>query len=136
MRSVIFLFLLITTLYGGDTQKASSIFNMIAKSITQKTNPNVYIHTEIESLKLYPGELNIVTDCSKADMVILSHTKDISLKCKKKILFGTRYSHLKNTNVIGAFFWQKGRPNILFYQKRLDKHNIKLSSSFDKYIEK
>ena len=136
MKKAVFVFLIIATLYAGDDQKASSIFNLITKSVTQKTNPNIYIHTEIKSLKLYPDGLNIVTECTKADIVILSTTKNIPSECKEKILFGTRYSHLKNSNVIGAFFWQKGRPNILFYQDRLEQNSIKLDSSFDKYIEK
>lgn len=136
MRKVIFILLVVITVWADDTQKASTIFNMIAKSITQTTNPNIYLHTRVKSLNLYPGELNIITDCSNADLVILSSTKEIPKECKDKILFGTRYSHLKNTQVIGAFFWQKGRPNILFYKKRLDEKNIKLNSSFDKYIEK
>lgn len=93
------------------------------------------MHTDVKSLGTYPGGLKIVDNCSKAEVVILSTVKEIPKSCKGKILFGTRYAHLANLNVTGAFFWQKGRPNILFYQKRLDKHNIKLDSSFNKYIE-
>lgn len=109
---------------------------MIAKDITKKENPSIYLHTDVNSLQKYPGKLKIVTKCEEADLVILSTTTEIPKPCLSKILFGTRYSHLKNTNVVGAFFWQKGRPNILFYQQRLDKHHIKLNPSFDKYIEK
>ena len=129
------IFFLITTVYASDDKKASSIFNMIVKNITKKANTNIYLHTDVKSLKTYPGGLKIVESCSKAEVVILSTTKNIPNECNNKILFGTRYSHLKNKNVIGAFFWQKGRPNILFYKKHLKKNSIKLDSSFDKYIE-
>ncbi|MEN8302981.1 MAG: hypothetical protein ABFQ64_02775 [Campylobacterota bacterium] len=135
MIRLIAAFLIITNLYASDDKKASDIFNLIFKEITKKENSNVYIHTDIYSLKQFPGNINIVTDCDKADIVLLSTTKALSPKCKKKILFGSRYSHLKNPNVIGSFFWQKGRPNILFYKNRLKRHKIKLSPSFDKYIE-
>ena len=108
---------------------------MLAKEITKKTSPKIYLHLGNDSIQQNPGNLNIVTECSNADLVILSTTKKIPQECSNKILFGTRYSHLKNPNVIGSFFWQKGRPNILFYEKRLKRHNIKLSPSFDKYIE-
>ena len=135
MIKFVLIFLLITTVYASDDKKASAIFNMIVKNVTKKINPSVYLHTKVNSLKLYPGKLNIVKECDKADIVILSTTKDIPSECQRKILFGTRYSHLKNPAVIGSFFWQKGRPNILFYEKRLKKHNIKLSPTFNKYIE-
>ncbi len=135
MIRALFILLIITTLYSSDDKKASEIFNLIVKEITKKEHSNVYIHTNISSLKKSPGSINIVTDCDKADIILLSTTKKIPLKCNQKLLFGSRYSHLKNQNVIGSFFWQKGRPNILFYEKRLQEHNIKLSPSFDKYIE-
>ena len=134
IKSLLILFL-ITSSYASDNQKASGIFNLIVKEITKKENPHVYLHKGIESIQKYPGNLKIVTECKDADIVILSTIKEIPKECSKKILFGSRYAHLKNPNVIGSFFWQKGRPNILFYQQRLKNYNIKLDSSFDKYIE-
>jgi len=135
LRKILLTLFLITSIYASDDKKASGIFNLIIKEVTKKEDPTVYIHTSISSLQKYPGNIKIVKKCEKADLVILSTTKNIPKECADKILFGTRYSHLKNFNVIGAFFWQKGRPNILFYKKRLEKQNIKLNSSFDKYIE-
>ena len=135
MIKLLLTFLLITTIYASDNQKASDIFNLLVKEITKKVSPNVYLFKGNSSVKQYPGSLNIVTMCDKADLIILSTTQDIPKKCLEKILFGTRYSHLKNPNVVGAFFWQKGRPNILFYEERLKKNSIKLNPSFDKYIE-
>ncbi len=126
---------LITNIYASDNKKASDIFNLIVKEITKKDSSNVYLHRGIESIEKYPGNLKIVTACKDADIIILSTISDIPRECSKKILFGSRYSHLKNPNVIGSFFWQKGRPNILFYRQRLENHNIKLDPSFNKYIE-
>ena len=134
IKSLLTLFL-ITSVYASDDKKASGIFNLIVKEITKKENANVHIHTNIYSIEQYPGNIHIVDDCKEADLVILSTNKDIPKECNQKILFGTRYSHLKNKNVVGAFFWQKGRPNILFYQKRLQMYNVKLEPSFNKYIE-
>ncbi len=126
---------LITNIFASDNKKASDIFNLIVKEITKKDSSNVYLHRGIESIEKYPGNLKIVTACKDADIIILSTISDIPRECSKKILFGSRYSHLKNPNVIGSFFWQKGRPNILFYRQRLENHNIKLDPSFNKYIE-
>ncbi len=135
MKSLLLIFLFISTIYAGDVKLESSIFNKIITAITKKNNPNVFIYKKVDSISKYSKNLNIVTDCKKADIVILSTKKDIPDECNGKILFGTRYSHLKEKRVAGAFFWMKGRPNILFYKKRLKKNNIKLDSSFDKYID-
>lgn len=135
MIKLLLVLFLVTSIYASDSKKASGIFNLIVKEITKKENSSVYLHKGIESIEKYPGNLKIVTECKDADIIILSTTRDIPKECNKKLLFGSRYSHLKNPNVIGAFFWQKGRPNILFYQKRLNTHHIKLDSSFNRYIE-
>ncbi len=135
MIKLLLILFLITTTYASDDKKASGIFNLITKEITKKENSSVYLHKGIESIEKYPGNLKIVTECKDADIIILSTTSDIPKECSKKLLFGSRYSHLKNPNVVGSFFWQKGRPNILFYQKRLNAHHIELDSSFNRYIE-
>ena len=135
MIKLLLTLLIITSIYASDDKKASGILNLIVKEITKKEKASVYIHTNIYSIEQYPGNINIVDDCKEADLVILSTTKNIPKECEGKILFGSRYSHMKNPDVIGSFFWQKGRPNILFYKKRLKEHKIKLDSSFDRYIE-
>ena len=135
MIKLLLILILTITVHASDNKKASDIFNLLVKEITKKASPNVYLFKGNSSIEEYPGSLNIVTECNKADLIILSTTRNIPKGCLEKILFGTRYSHLKNSNVVGAFFWQKGRPNILFYKKRLEKNNLKLDSSFNRYIE-
>jgi hypothetical protein len=76
-----------------------------------------------------------ISSCVNADMII-THTKDIP-KCDKKVLvFVTNYLAFKSLpEAIGAFFYQKGRPNIIFREENLKKHDIVLPSEFNKYIE-
>ena len=121
MIKLLILFFITTTLYAGDANLESKIFKNIINAIVKKEYPTIYLHKKVNSLKNYPGKINISTKCKDADLVILSTLKGIPQECHGKILFGTRYSHLKNSNVIGSFFWQKGRPNILFYEERLKK---------------
>jgi len=134
MKIFLILFL-VSTIYAGDLKLASNIFEKIILAISHDTKPKIYIYTHIEAIEEYSEKFNLVNSCEDSDIVILSSVKKIPSRCSSKLLFGTRYKHLKNKKVIGAFFWQKGRPNILFYRDRLEKNNIKLDSSFDKYIE-
>ena len=133
---ILLIYLLISTMYASDTKLAVEIFSKISIALTQKTDPNMYVYTNIKDIQEHENKLKFVKDCSKADLVLLSSIEDIPSQCEGKLLFGTRYYHLKDERVVGAFFWQKGRPNIVFYKSRLEKNNIKLDSSFNKYIEK
>lgn len=98
----------------------------------------VYIITnDIKNKKIvsYSSKMKDISSCDKADMLI-THTSKI-VKCDKKVLvFATNYLAFKALpQAIGAFFYQKGRPNIIFREEVLKKHNITLPSEFDKYIE-
>ena len=135
MKVIFLIFLLLSTIFADNWQKKSSIFDMIITNLIIKKNIKVYLHTHIESIEHFPHDLIIVKNCEDADIVILSTLNNVPKSCENKILFGTKYSHLQDKKVIGAFFWQKGRPNILLYRHRLEKNNIKMSTNFDKYIE-
>ena len=136
MKKIILVLLFLSSIVSAnDMQVESTIFNKIITALTSKENPKVYLYKKNEALERYPGELEIVDKCRDSDIVVLSTLKDLPEACKDKIFFGTRYKHLRDERVVGSFFWQKGRPNILFYKSRLDKKDIKLDKSFDKYIE-
>ena len=136
MKTLLVMLLISTTvLFANDIELESAIFNKVLTAVTAKERPKVYIYQHNDSLEKYPGKLQLVKDCKDADIVLVSTLKNLPKECEGKILFATRYSHLLNPNVIGAFFWQKGRPNILFYKYRLEEKNIQLDKSFEKYIE-
>lgn len=110
------------------------IYESIFKELSVQQLPKVYTDDKIESLSLYSEHYERVDSCAKADIVIMT-TTDISSECQNKIVFGTRYRHLKQPYVTGAFFWQKGRPNIVFKEDQLHKHEITLSASMNEYVE-
>ena len=132
---IFWILFLVSTIYGGDLKLASDIFDKIDTAISHQAKPKIYVHLDIKAVNEYSEKFNIVKNCADADIVLLSTTIDIPSTCRGKVFFGTRYKHLKDEKVIGAFFWQKGRPNILFYKSRLDKKHIKLDRSLDKYVE-
>ncbi|QOP44816.1 hypothetical protein [Sulfurimonas paralvinellae] len=69
-----------------------------------------------------------------ADILLLTNLSDIQNETPK---FVCDYKLLKNyrTSAIGGFYWQKGRPNIIFLEKNLKKFHIKLPASMQEYIE-
>jgi ribosomal protein L7Ae-like RNA K-turn-binding protein len=81
------------------------------------------------------NKLKNVLLCEDSDLIL---TKiEITTLCNEKVIvFATNYlAFVKSPNAIGAFFYQKGRPNIIFREENLKKHNIVLPKEFEKYIE-
>lgn len=128
--------LIVTSLFwANDVELASMILNKLIFAVTAKKDPKVYLYRENEALETYPASAVLVTRCDDADIVVVSTLKHLPKSCENKVLLGTRYMHLDDPRVVGAFFWQKGRPNILFYRERLDAMHITLGKEFEKYIE-
>lgn len=97
--------------------------------------PKFYLHGDIEHLSKNM-EVNRVKNCEEADIVILHSVDALSSKCMDKLIFTNYYkTYINNEGIVGAFFWQKGRPNIVFRREVLKDKEIILSASFNKYIE-
>jgi len=70
----------------------------------------------------------------QADILIVDHYEDI---LADKPIFVKKYHLLRKykDRTIGGFYWQKGRPNIIFLKSNLKKYNIKLPDEFSRYVE-
>ena len=77
--------------------------------------------------------LKIVNNCKKADLVLLYDINN--LKCKNKPLFVTSYIDFISSNAIGAFYWRKGRPQLILNKKIIESYNLHLDKSLLKYLE-
>lgn len=120
MKWILGFFILIgITLYANDIELEATIFNKILIALSAKEHPKVFIYKNIESIERYPQNLILTSTCKDADIVVVSTLKNLPASCSKKLLLGTQYFQLRDKRVVGAFFWQKGRPNILFYKERL-----------------
>ena len=54
---------------------------------------------------------------------------------KKPIIFVTNYHFLKiSDEIVGAFYWRKGRSQLLFIKKRLQQHDITLPKEYQSFM--
>lgn len=127
---VIFLsFIFVSSLFANSAE--SKIIKLIFSSIFEKENISVFVDTEEKSKIVLEAGFEVSIACSKADIVYLS---EVLNQCSQKAIFTDNYQMFKeNKNVIGAFYWSKGRPNIMFDSKRLEHFNLKLPESLKKY---
>ena len=84
--------------------------------------------------------MKVVNDPANADVILISSKKDMEkfsrLKLSTKVIFfTTSYKLLKQyPKILGAFYWRKGRSQLLFVKERLEKINIRLPKEYQKFI--
>jgi len=75
----------------------------------------------------------IIVVSSKADLISLK--KEFLDNSAKTIIFTTDYRLLhESNNIVGAFYWKKGRSQLLFIKPRLDKYNIHLAPKYKPFV--
>jgi len=123
-------------LFSSELIIVSKIMDKISTALIHKNEILVFIKDKknVEITK-HSNHLKEVSSCNEADIIFTDGKEKI--KCNKKVLvFATNYlAFRKSPKAIGAFFYQKGRPNIIFRKENLKKHNITLPKEFEKYIE-
>ncbi|WP_457599212.1 hypothetical protein [Hydrogenimonas sp.] len=137
MKKIILTLITVLALFASPLEKERSIYKTILNAIfPDKTvirvwldNPNKReIFEKIDRVK-------VVKNHKDADILILYKSFDIPTD--DKIVFADGYlvfEHYKN-RLVGGFYWQKGRPNLVFIKKNLKSHDIKLPASLREYIE-
>ena len=85
---------------------------------------------------IYKKNFIIVQDCKMADLIILGKYNDQNYSSKNKPIIVLDYNLLKRyPDAVGAFYWQKGRPNVVMIAPRIKKMGIKLPVEFKGYVE-
>jgi len=133
------IFLLITLsglLFGANINTERRIYQHILHALYPHKE-SIAIWSDDKSKKAILQNIpkvKLVQDPKKADFVLLNKEKGIDTK---GLIFVTDYHLLKyyNKDAIGGFYWQKGRPNILFLKSNLKKHHITLPPNMQEYVE-
>lgn len=112
----------------------------IYKSVLSSMFPNHQVvhvwsdNPKIKKLFQTIENIKIVSEQKDADILMLYKTK---CKVPDKIIFIGNYALLKQCKdkAVGGFYWQKGRPNLLFLRENLKAHNIVLPKKLEEFIE-
>jgi hypothetical protein len=119
---------------GREERRITSTEIKIVEFVLLAIDRDIKVYADesrkIELLK--KSRLKRVDNCSKASIVYAS---SLPPQCRDKPLFTDSYRTFRDSsNAIGAFYWRKGRPNILFLKPRLSKFNLKVSKKLRKYL--
>jgi hypothetical protein len=123
-------------LFSFDIETASKIYDKLFYAVFEKTNIKVFVNDdEYKQMILSSKNLVLSESINMSDIVIVTSENDL-INIQDKVAFAIEKSLLeKNTNIIGAFYWNKGRPEIIFIKDRLAHYNLKITESFEKYVK-
>jgi hypothetical protein len=131
MKKIILLSIIFIDFLFAVVSAESKIIKLVFDSLFQKEIISVFVNTDDKSKIIIEAGFELAISCSKADII---YATEIQKACPQKATFTDNYETFKdNINVIGAFYWSKGRPNIMFDSNRLKKFNLVLPESLKKY---
>lgn len=140
MKTVSILFFLTIALFASDNKDImrAQILEKIISNISINETVTVWSDNK-ELLAELKKSTHIITsnDCAKATVIILENKEKIhDDACKNKPVFVLEYNLLKELpKSFGAFFWKKGRPNIVIIEPRIASQNISVSKELMVYVE-
>ena len=143
LKKFIMIFMIVFTLYGDALSKikAQIILN-IAHLITDKSVVKIYVDDpDFMDIFKDSDKIKRVTNCFQADLIITKDSKSMLKLCNKhqhhvNIISTTYKDYKQNKDVsFGAFFWQKGRANMLLNSKIIQKEDINIPQSYQKYLD-
>ena len=137
MKKLFLTIVLSVLLSASQTQTEQKIYETILRTILPHEKPirlwsdSDSLVSELKAL----GDVVPIKEIDKADIAIVTK-EDVPHDCHC-LLFVTSYRLLKKykDKAIGGFFWQKGRPNIIFLKKNLHVARMKLPKSMQQFVE-
>lgn len=111
------------------------IYDKIFLSIFKnKEVVKIWIDDKSDFNNLKNSKFVFVENPKQADILILNHYEDIDVN---KPIFVRKYYLLKKykNRAVGGFYWQKGRPNVIFLKQNLLRYDIHLPKSLSSFIE-
>lgn len=137
---------IILTLFLVILSSASENKDVMRAQIIEKILSNISINEVItvwsdnkELIAEFKKNSNLITtvNCEKATIIVIENKENLhGDACKNKPIFVLNYNLLKDIpDSFGAFFWKKGRPNIVIIEPRTASQNIKVSKELNAYVE-
>ena len=136
MKKILIILLLIGNLLANNENFQLKLYEKIFTAIFDKNILKIYADEKSEIILKKSEVFEIVQKCDPANFVIDKKFIKIPKECENKPLFATSYRGFKNTeNCFGAFYWRKGRPQIKFRLKTIERFNLNLPKDFMRYAE-
>ena len=136
MRAL-FLFLFATQLFASTDNIERKIFATVINALfSQKTT--VYVWSDDPEKTAILSKISKVVVTAKPSEAEIVFLKKVQRELPKKpLVFALDYRTLKSykERLLGGFYWQKGRPNLVFFKQELHLHHIELPKEMQAFVE-
>jgi hypothetical protein len=136
----IFLFI-ITVLYlnaGNITNIKEKIIEDVSKIFVKDKIIKLYVaDSEFNDIFTINTNLQRVAQAKYADIILTNHSKKFKNHKKSVCIISTNYRDYKRATAFAcaAFFWQKGRPNLILNARIIKKRKIKILEQYERFVE-
>lgn len=137
MRKLILFIILPILLISSSVETEKEIYNIILKALFPSKSIVKVWSDESSKNSLFKSidGVHIVKNKKEADILMLFNTYDTQERHQAIFANGYLVFQRNKGNAIGGFYWQKGRPNLIFVKNKLQKRGIVLPEKLQKYIE-
>jgi len=133
--------LLYGQLYALEPNSTLKLYHHLLSSMSHKKSVKVYTEdNEYKKVFLKSKYIKIVLNLRDSDFILITTDTMIKKLRGKKlsqdiIVLTNDYHHMEQLdNILGAFYYRKGRRQFLFLKSRLEEHNVTLPLEYNKYI--
>lgn len=128
--------LLYSTSLLGDGSYELKLYEKILPAIFKDTEIIIYADDDSSKILATSDIFSLTSKCQEATLLFGNDFTTLNKACINIPLFSTSYSSYKSMpNSIGAFYWRKGRPQIIFNSKTMLSFDIQLPDSLKKYAK-
>lgn len=145
-KILVLLILLYGHIYALDRESTLKIYHQIFSALVHKPSISVYTNDkEYKEVFIHSKRLVLTNDPARSDIVLITNRPALFKTMREQqwmnehddnpVIFVTDYRLLKYSfDIVGAFYWKKGRSQLLFIKNRLDAHNITLPVEYQKFM--
>jgi hypothetical protein len=144
-KIIILLILFYSGLHALERESTLKMYHGIFSALSSKRMISVYTDDQ-EYKKVFttskriflskkPEEADIVLITNRSTLQHMLKRNKVDQNAEKPILFVTDYRFLKDSqDIVGAFYWRKGRSQLLFVKKRLEQQAIRLPKAYQNFM--
>jgi hypothetical protein len=135
MKKLLLSFIIVLSLSASEVDLKVQILSTIFDNITIRKE-KIFFSDDKEVAKLLAKKYKVSKTPQKATILILKDTDEQGLLRKNQKIFVLDYNLLKKIpQSFGAFFFKKGRANIVLLAPVLHEQNIVISTKLENYVE-
>ena len=132
MKKLILFFILVMQVSAVDPRVTAQIYDRLVGAIFSAEHIGVHAaNPEYRKVVEYCTRLHLTSD---ARIILAKDQSEIPAGSILPVFSGSYALLVNNPSVVGAFYWEKNHPKIVFVRSRLKRFGLRVAPDFAKYV--